>query len=79
MAAKVMFDMCVLWPSVAGVTVESLCDAGDATGAVRHATMTGATCEMFVYFLWFVASLMSLASTYVAYILGLTLFGAVVS
>src|SRR4051794_12093902 len=25
MAAKIVFDLCVLWPSVSGVTIHSLC------------------------------------------------------
>jgi hypothetical protein len=149
MVVKILFDTYVLWPSVAGVTIDSIChtppsmlsplicttpyphhfatlivvlsqsngtaatnvapslepgltlaanegqaldtaaDGDDAFAGVAYSSgftqvsqvqvaTAGFTCYLFVYALWTITAIMSLATTYVAYICCISIFGSLV-
>lgn len=74
---KTLFDAYVLWPSVAGITRASLCEP-NPWDPIKHSFAMGLACHTFVLVLWIITFIISLATTYVAYVVGLSIFGNVV-
>lgn len=105
-ALKLLFDAYILWPSVTGVTSDSLCRSASINpllAATREAlaqehswhdiqydaqyrsiedtqsTFIGSVaCPALVGLLWFGTAVISIATSYVAYIIVLSLFGSFV-
>mmetsp|Transcript_18822 Transcript_18822/g.36842 ORF Transcript_18822/g.36842 Transcript_18822/m.36842 type:complete len:1020 (-) Transcript_18822:829-3888(-) len=74
---KFLFDIYILWPSAAGVTTDTLCASEAAQGSASGFS-NGVACYTFVYFLWIVTFVMSLSTTYVSYVVSMSIFGNVI-